>query len=97
MKNLFLLVFVTPTLGLFRNYNKYRIFNLKMFLRTPLLVFIIYNLCIHYGYKDSDVFFLSLIIERWLLLFIKGSYSYYNNDFIKKKEKYKLKYGLKYN
>jgi hypothetical protein len=97
MKKIFLLVFVTPILGLFRNYNKYRIFDFKMFLRTPFLVFIIYNLFIHYGYKGSDIFFLSLMIERWLLLFIKGSYSYYNNDFIKKKEKYKLKYGMKYN
>ena len=92
----FLLIFITPTLGMFRNYNKYKKINKRLFLRTPFLILVIYNLMLYRGYQDKNIFYLSLIMERWLLLFSKGLYSYYNNDYLKKKEKYKIKYGIKY-
>ena len=37
-----------------------------------------------------------LILERWFLLLYKSFLSLYRNDYMKKKEKYIQKYGLKY-
>lgn len=94
---MYYLIFVTPFLGLFRNYAKYKNVNITLFFRTPIMVFLIYKIINNYGYEGEKYFYLSLITERWILLTGKGIYSYLNNDNIKKKKKYQKKYGIKYN
>ena len=93
---MYYLFFVTPILGLFRNYVKYKNIEINLFLRTPLIVFFIYQIFNIYGYKGDKYFYLSLISERWVLLAGKGIYSFINDDYTKKKNKYKKKYGLQY-
>ena len=93
---MYYLIFVTPILGLFRNYFKYKNINTSLFFRTPVIVFFVYQILNNYGYKGEKYFYLSLIIERWILLTFKGLYSYINNDYIKKKKKYIQKYNLGY-
>lgn len=85
-----LLYLVTPLLGSFRNYIKYKQLKLLMFLRTPLTYFLI-NLI----FQQGNIY-QTLIYERWFFFVYKTFLSIYHNDYIKKKEKYKIKYGLQY-
>ena len=84
-----LLLLVTPSLGFLRNFIKYRIFNLKLYLRTPLTYFILYTS----GIKDI---WKILIFERWFFFIYKSLLSFLNNDYQRKKNKYIKKYNLKY-
>jgi hypothetical protein len=93
---MYYLISVTPILGLLRNYTKYKKIDRKLFLRTPILSLIIYKLFLINNFKEEKYFYLSLIIERWFLLAYKGLYSYFNKDYIKKKEKYIKKYNISY-
>tara|TARA_B100000686_G_C16679919_1_gene911322 strand:- start:348 stop:509 length:162 start_codon:yes stop_codon:yes gene_type:complete len=47
------------------------------------------------GYRDAVL--RTLISERWFFFIYKTLISIKNNDYIKNKEKYIKKYGLKYN
>ena len=89
-------IFITPILGLFRNYSKYKKTDIKLFLRTPIIFCFIYIFFLLQGFREEKFFYLSLISERWILLLYKGIYSYFNNDYIKNKEKYMKKYKMKY-
>lgn len=93
---MYYLIFVTPFLGLFRNYVKYKNIKIALFFRTPFIIFFIYQILNIHGYKGEKYFYLSLISERWFMLSYKGIYSYINNDYKKKKKKYQQKYDLKY-
>ena len=93
---MYYLIFITPLLGLFRNYFKYKNIKIFLFIRSPLIVYFTYKIFNIFGYKGEKYFYLSLITERWILLTGKGIYSYFNNDQIKKKKKYQKKYDLKY-
>jgi hypothetical protein len=86
-----LLYLVTPLLGSFRNYIKYKQLKFLMFIRTPLTYFLI-NLIF-----QQDNIYQTLIYERWFFFVYKTFLSIYHNDYIRKKEKYKIKYGLQYN
>jgi len=100
--SLMLLTLITPTLGVFRNYGKYKQFDIGLFIRTPIIYCLLY-----FGHHistggeaslmDNNNIFVYMIVERWLLLLYKGVLSWINNDYEKKKEKYKIKYKLKYN
>jgi hypothetical protein len=85
------LYLITPILGSFRNYIKYKKLKFLLFIRTPVTYFII-NLL----FQCNNVW-KTLIYERWFFFIYKSMLSLYNNDYIKKKEKYIKKYGLKYN
>ena len=85
------LYLITPILGSFRNYIKYKKLKFLLFIRTPVTYFII-NLL----FQCNNVW-KTLIYERWFFFIYKSILSLYNNDYIKKKEKYIKKYGLKYN
>lgn len=85
------LYLITPILGSFRNYIKYKQLKFLLFIRTPVTYFII-NLL----FQCNNVW-KTLIYERWFFFIYKSMLSLYNNDYIKKKEKYIKKYGLKYN
>ena len=85
---------ITPLLGLIRNYIKYKQCRLSTFMRTPLLYFLIHiylGLC---GF--SNVIWKTLIFERWYFFLDKSLLSLINNDYMKNKNKYIKKYGLKY-
>jgi len=85
------LYLITPILGSFRNYIKYKKLKFLLFIRTPVTYFMI-NLL----FQCNNVW-KTLIYERWFFFIYKSILSLYNNDYIKKKEKYIKKYGLKYN
>lgn len=82
---------ITPVLGCLKNYIKYKKLNIYLFLRSPLIVILLKNINI-----SNDIFKL-LIIERWIMFILKIIRSLWRNDYIKKKEKYKVKYKLEYN
>ena len=83
------LYLITPILGCIRNYIKYKQPNILLFIRTPL-TYIIINLLI-----ETNIW-KCLIYERWFFFIYKSLLSLYNGDYNTKKEKYIVKYGLKY-
>ena len=70
---------ITPILDVLRCYNKRKIFNFELLLRTPILYYIYYQ--IFYLFKIKDKILLTLIIERWHMLLYKTLY--YNNNYEK--------------
>ena len=88
-----LVYFLTPTLGLIKNYVKYKKLNPFIFIRTP--IFYIFIQMIYSMMKIKNIY-LTLITERWLLFIIKIIRSYYNNNYLTKKSKYIIKYGFNY-
>ena len=86
-----LLYLITPLLGSLRNYIKYKKLNLLLFIRSPIIYFFINILF------KSNTLWQTLIYERWFLFIYKTILSFYNNDYITKKEKYIRKYGINYN
>ncbi len=81
---------ITPFLGFFRNYVKYKQTNILLFIRTPIIYFFI-NLI----FQQNNVF-QTLIYERWLLFIYKTILSIYYDDYNRKKDKYIKKYNLIY-
>lgn len=81
---------ITPFLGCLRNYVKYKQLDFFMFIRTPIIYFL---LTLIFGH---DNVWKTLVYERWLLFMYKTCLSLYRNDYINKKDKYIKKYGLKY-
>ena len=89
-----LLYTITPTLGLIRNYIKYKRCNLKTFIRTPIIYFFFHIfLCL---LNCKSIILRTIIYERWFFFIDKSIISLLNNDYQKNKEKYIKKYGLKY-
>lgn len=92
---------LTPILGALRNYVKYKKFNIKLFIRTPVTYYFIHILLINfnklnYVFKNNNIILYTLIYERWFFLIYKTILSYINNDYYFKREKYIKKYGLQY-
>lgn len=88
---IYLIYLITPTLGLIRNYTKYKQIKYLLYFRT-----IIIYLGLQILLQTTNVWKI-LILERWLLLFVKTLISIYKNDYQNKKIKYIKKYNLKYN
>ena len=84
--NPLLFYFVTPTLGMLRNYIKYKQLYIRTYLRT-LLVYVFFHMwfCLN-GYRD--IVFRTLIYERWFWFIYKSWISYRNDDYNKKKQKH---------
>ena len=61
--NPILLYLITPTLGLTRNYIKYKRCNLQTFLRTPF-IYLLFHV-IFYLNGCSNITLKTLIVERW--------------------------------
>lgn len=92
---------LTPILGALRNYVKYKKFNIKIFIRTPVTYYFIHIFLINfnklnYVFKNNNIILYTLIYERWFFLIYKTILSYINNDYYLKREKYIKKYGLQY-
>lgn len=88
---MYYLYFITPFLGLSKNYIKYKKTNFFIFIRTPIIYFLLKQ------FINNNNIWKILIYERWFFFIFKIIKSYINNDYIKKKKKYILKYKLKYN
>ena len=81
---------ITPTLGFLKNYSKYKKIEPLIFLSTPLIYFLL-----DFIFKNADPYQI-LIYERWFFFLYKIIKSYVNDDYYTRKEKYKIKYNLKY-
>ena len=81
---------ITPLFGAIRNFVKYKQFNLLLFIRTPLLYFLLFIVL-----QTRNVWKI-IVLERWLMFIYKTSKSLYNDDYNTKKEKYIKKYNLIY-
>ena len=93
MKQL-LLYTITPTLGLLRNYIKYKQTRFIIFIRTPIIYVFFHSLFCLMGYRN--IVWRTLIFERWYFFIDKSIISLWNNDYLKNKDKYIKKYGLTY-
>ena len=93
MKQL-LLYTITPTLGLLRNYIKYKQTRFIIFIRTPIIYVFFHSLFCLMGYRN--IVWRTLIFERWYFFIEKSIISLWNNDYLKNKDKYIKKYGLIY-
>ena len=85
-----IILLITPILGSLKNYVKYKQFDILNFLRTPLVYFLL-QLSL-----QTENYWLILILERWVFFIFKICRSMWRNDYIKNKEKYKIKYKLQY-
>ena len=86
---------IIPTLGMLKNLVKYKRISLYLFFRTPLIYFFLYNYLNYFNYKNKIS--LTIINERIIMFIYKIIISLLNNNFYKKKDKYKIKYNIKYN
>tara|TARA_A100001011_G_scaffold368520_1_gene422922 strand:+ start:105 stop:404 length:300 start_codon:yes stop_codon:yes gene_type:complete len=86
---------ITPSLGLLRNYIKYKNLSLTLFIRSPAISIILFEL-MNLNYPQYNNLLISIILERWCMLFGKSLISFYNHDYLRKKQKYIEKYNLKY-
>ncbi len=84
------LYLVTPLLGSFKNYVKYKRFNTFIFIRTFYIYFILKL------FIQTNNTWLILILERWFFFLYKIIRSLINNDYNAKKQKYIKKYNLIY-
>lgn len=92
----YIVPFVTAFIGFIRNYIKYRKFNIFNFIRTPILVIFFSHIISPFILDDLSIIFIASMMERWFFLIAKGIISYINDDYNKKKEKYKKKYNMQY-
>lgn len=96
MKYVIFFSFITAILGALRNYSKYKVFNTFLFIRTPIISTTIYFIFNHFLHNVIVSSLFSVITERWFFLLLKTITSIVNNDYYKKKEKYKIKYDMIY-
>lgn len=87
---------ITPMLGAFRNYSKFKNINMLLFFRSPIICCILYSIYAKYCANVQLCISASCISERWVMLLYKTGVSVYNNDYETKKEKYRVKYGILY-
>ena len=90
----YILFFITSVLGATKNYMKYKQFNIILFLRTPFVCTIIYNLIKFMIVNKSILFLSTLILERWIMFIYKIIYSFIDDSYGKKKNKYIVKLQL---
>lgn len=86
-----ILFFITPFLGSLKNYVKYKQFSFCLFLRSPLICFLLQVII------QTNNYWMILILERWLMFSFKIIRSLYRNDYQRNRNKYILKYNLEYN
>jgi len=85
-----LLCLITPLLGSFKNYVKYKKFNILIFIRT-LYIYTTLQLLI-----QTNNIYIILILERWFFFFFKIIRSIIRNDYIRNRNKYIQKYNITY-
>ncbi len=93
-----IILIAIPILGAIKNVIKRKTFNIKIFLRTFLIYFVIWMLLRFFNIYNlelncTDSMLLSLC-ERWGMFVYKIIYSYVTKNYEKKKLKYVHKYNL---
>jgi hypothetical protein len=92
---IFLMSLMTSILGALKNFVKYKQFNMAIFFRTPIICVLIGIFLFHFHFDLHCTFFV-IILERWFMLIYKTVIAYVNGNYMKKKDKYIIKYGMKY-
>ena len=82
---------ITPLLGSLKNYVKYKRFSLYLFIRSPLLCYLLQV------FVQTNNYWMILILERWFMFLFKILRSFWRNDYQRNRNKYILKYNLEYN
>ena len=72
---IFLPYLITPTLGLLRNYIKYKQLRAKVYVRTPI-IYLFINLIF-----QKNTVWMTLIYERWFFFIYKIILSLYKDDY----------------
>ena len=85
-----MILLITPLLGSLRNFVKYKNFKPLIFIRTPILYFVLFLIL------QTNNIWKIIVLERWFMFIFKTIKSVYRRDYIIKKDKYILKYNLKY-
>jgi len=85
---------ITPVAGFLKNYVKYKRVNMVLFSRTPVVYLCIDRLLAYF--KIKDIVLWTLILERWFFFYAKILYSYWNDTYALRKQKYIQKYGFSY-
>ena len=85
-----MLLVITPLLGSLRNFVKYKNFKPLIFIRTPVLYFFLFLIL------QTNNIWKIIVLERWFMFVFKTLKSVYRRDYIIKKEKYIMKYNMKY-
>jgi len=85
-----MILLITPILGSLRNFVKYKNFKPLIFIRTPVLYFFLFIIL------QTNNIWKIIVLERWFMFVFKTLKSVYRRDYIIKKEKYIMKYNLKY-
>ena len=81
---------ITPILGSARNHVKYKNFKPLLFIRTPIIYFLLFLIL------QTNNIWKIIVFERWLMFLLKTCISLYRNDYYRKKNKYIQKYKMKY-
>ena len=85
-----MILIVTPLLGTIRNFVKYKQFKPLLFIRTPVIYFLLFIIL------QTNNFWKIIVLERWLMFIYKTCLSLYRNDYHTRKTKYIQKYNLNY-
>jgi hypothetical protein len=85
-----MILLITPILGSLRNFVKYKNFKPLIFIRTPVLYFFLFLI-----FQTNNIWKI-IVLERWFMFVFKTLKSVYRRDYIIKKEKYIMKYNMKY-
>ena len=85
-----MILLITPILGSLRNFVKYKNFKPLIFIRTPVLYFFLFIIL------QTNNIWKIIVLERWFMFVFKTLKSVYRRDYIIKKEKYIMKYNMKY-
>ena len=85
-----MILLITPILGSLRNFVKYKNFKPLIFIRTPVLYFFLFLIL------QTNNIWKIIVLERWFMFVFKTLKSVYRRDYIIKKDKYIMKYNLKY-
>ena len=85
-----MILLITPLLGSLRNFVKYKNFKPLIFIRTPVLYFFLFLI-----FQTNNIWKI-IVLERWFMFAFKTLKSVFRRDYIIKKEKYIMKYNLKY-
>lgn len=89
-----LLYMITPISGYLKNYIKYKRVNLTTFSRTPLVYIMVDRILSYCNLKDVVLW--TIILERWFFFYFKMIRAYLMDHYHQRKQKYKVKYSLKY-
>jgi hypothetical protein len=91
---MYYLLFVTPNLGLIKNYVKYKIIDIPKYIRSYLLYAYIFGFL--KIFSNYNVIYRVIIYERWLMFTFKIIRDIINDTYNINREKYILKYKLNY-